>query len=112
MAPVQNSRYFSTNRPQSKKLRCSGTAGVFGGMVVASKTGTSDKAVGLRSAVHQYMGGSEIQTYSIMAVADCLGKLIAGLVTRLNQVQLRTASEQTRLLQLDTPGESTEVAGV
>ncbi|DBA87937.1 TPA: hypothetical protein ACH3X1_004925 [Trebouxia sp. C0004] len=45
--------------------------------------GTSDKAVGLRSAMHQYMGGSEIQTYSIMADADCVGKLIAGLVTRL-----------------------------
>ncbi|KAL0020103.1 hypothetical protein WJX77_000597 [Trebouxia sp. C0004] len=70
--------------------------------------GTSDKAVGLRSAVHQYMGGSEIQTYSIMADADCLGKLIAGLVTRLNQVQLRTVSEQTRLLQLATPGGSSQ----
>jgi len=50
--------------------------------------GTSDKAQGLRSAVHQYMAGSETQTYSIMADSDCLGKLIAGLVTKLSEYSM------------------------
>ena len=48
----------------------------------------SDKAQSSRSALHLYMGGSEIQTYSIMADADCLGKLIAGLITRLRKCSL------------------------